>query len=57
MVMYSTLEDIQTGMQDSLFSDDQINLRSEQRDAIDHAKEHFCKKKWKKRGISVCRSY
>ena len=31
MVMYSTLEDIQTGMQDSLFSDDQINLRSEQR--------------------------
>lgn len=33
MVMYSTLEDIQTGMQDSLFSDDQINLRSEQRDA------------------------
>lgn len=41
MVMYSTLEDIQTGMQDSLFSDDQINLRSEQRDAIDHAEEAF----------------
>ena len=48
MVMYSTLEDIQTGMQDSLFSDDQINLRSEQRDAIDHAKEHFCKRSGRK---------
>lgn len=46
--MYSTLEDIQTGMQDSLFSDDQINLRSEQRDAIDHAKEHFCKRSGRK---------
>lgn len=48
MAMYSTLEDIQTGMQDSLFSDDQINLRSEQRDAIDHAKEHFCKRSGRK---------
>lgn len=48
MAMYSTLEDIQTGIQDSLFSDDQINLRSEQRDAIDHAKEHFCKRSGRK---------
>ena len=53
MVMYSTLEDIQTGMQDSLFSDDQINLRSEQRDAIDHAKEHFCKEVEEKGNISM----
>lgn len=48
MAMYSTLEDIQTGIQDSLFSDDQINLRSEQRDAINHAKEHFCKRSGRK---------
>lgn len=48
MATYSTLEDIKTGMQNSLFTDDQINLRSEQRDAIDHAKEHFCKRSGRK---------
>ena len=31
-------------MQDDLFADDFITLRSEQRDAIDQAKERFCKR-------------
>lgn len=31
-------------MQDDLFADDLITLRSEQRDAIDQAKERFCKR-------------
>lgn len=44
MATYSTLEEIKTDMQDDLFADDLITLRSEQRDAIDRAKEHFCKK-------------
>lgn len=44
MATYSTLEEIKTGMQDDLFADDFITLRSEQRDAIDQAKERFCKK-------------
>lgn len=44
MATYSTLEEIKTGMQDDLFADDLITLRSEQRDAIDQAKERFCKR-------------
>lgn len=44
MATYSTLEEIKSGMQDDLFADDLITLRSEQRDAIDQAKEHFCKR-------------
>ena len=44
MATYSTLEEIKTGMQDDLFADDLITLRSEQRDAIYQAKERFCKR-------------
>lgn len=44
MATYSTLEEIKTGMQDDLFADDLITLRSEQRDAIDQANERFCKR-------------
>lgn len=44
MATYSTLEEIKTGMLDDLFADDLITLRSEQRDAIDQAKERFCKR-------------
>lgn len=44
MATYSTLEEIKTGMQDDLFAYDLITLRSEQRDAIDQAKERFCKR-------------
>lgn len=44
MATYSTLEEIKTGMQDDLFADDLITLRSEQRDAINQAKERFCKR-------------
>lgn len=44
MATYTTLEEIKTGMQDDLFADNLITLRSEQRDAIDHAKERFCKR-------------
>ena len=44
MATYSTLEEIKTGLQDDLFADDLITLRSEQRDAIDQAKERFCKR-------------
>ena len=44
MATYSTLEEIKTGMQDDLFADDFITLRFEQRDAIDQAKERFCKR-------------
>ena len=44
MATYSTLEEIKTDMQDDLFADDFITLRSEQRDAIDQAKERFCKR-------------
>lgn len=44
MATYSTLEEIKTGMQDDLFADDLITLRSEQRDAIGQAKERFCKR-------------
>lgn len=41
---YKTLERIQPGPQSSLFSDDHIRLRAEQRDAIDKAKAQFCKR-------------
>ena len=41
MATYSTLEDIKDGMLDPA---PLISLRSEQRLAIDRAKEHFCKK-------------
>lgn len=44
MATYSTLEEIKTNMQDDLFADDIITLRSEQRDAIDRTKERFCKR-------------
>ena len=44
MSTYSTLEEIKAGMQDNLFTDKLITLRSEQRDAIDRAKERFCKR-------------
>lgn len=44
MATYSTLEEIKTGLQDDLFADDLITLRSEQRDAIGQAKERFCKR-------------
>lgn len=42
MATYSTLEEIKAGIQNNMFADDYITLRSEQRDAIDKAKEHFC---------------
>ena len=41
---FNTLEDIQATFGTSLFGDDQITLRSEQRDAIDRAKNQFCKR-------------
>lgn len=41
---YKTLESIQTGPQSSLFRDDHIRLRAEQRDAIEKAKAQFCKR-------------
>lgn len=41
---YKTLERIQPGLQSSLFRDDHIRLRAEQRDAIDKAKAQFCKR-------------
>ena len=44
MATYSTLEEVKTGMQDDLFADHLITLRSEQRDAINQAKERFCKR-------------
>ena len=42
MATYSTLQEIKSGIQNNMFADDYITLRSEQRDAIDKAKEHFC---------------
>lgn len=42
MATYSTLEEIKAGIKNNMFADDYITLRSEQRDAIDKAKEHFC---------------
>lgn len=48
MATYSTLEEIKTGMQATQYADDLITLRSEQRDAIDRAKERFCKRSGKR---------
>lgn len=48
MAIFSTLEDIKTSLQSGLSDDAMIKLRSEQRDAIDHAKEQFCKKSGRK---------
>ena len=41
---FNTLEEIQAAFGTSLFGNDQITLRSEQRDAIDRAKAQFCKR-------------
>lgn len=41
---YNTLEEIQASFGTSIFGNDQITLRSEQRDAIDRAKAQFCKR-------------
>ena len=41
---FNTLEEIQATFGVSLFGDDQITLRSEQRDAINRAKNQFCKR-------------
>lgn len=48
MVTYSTLEEIKKDAQTNPSSNSLIVLRSEQRDAIDQAKEHFCKKSGRK---------
>ena len=47
MATYSTFEEIKTGTHDDMFVDGLITLRSEQRDAIDRAKERFCKRSGK----------
>ena len=44
MPTYLTLEEIKSDKPDTLFADELIHFRSEQRDAIDRAKEHFCKR-------------
>ena len=48
MATYTTLEEIKVSIQTDLFGDDRIELRPEQRDAIDFAKEKFCKKSGRK---------
>lgn len=48
MVTYSTLEEIKKDAQTNPSSNSLIVLRSEQRDAIDQAKEHFCKRNGRK---------
>lgn len=48
MATYSTLEEIKVDTQANPSSNNLIVLRSEQRDAIDQAKEHFCKKSGRK---------
>ena len=48
MATYKTLEEIKTGIQTDLFGDDLIELRPEQREAIDLAKEHFCSRSGRK---------
>lgn len=53
MAIFSTLEDIKTSLQSGLSDDAMIKLRSEQRDAIDYAKEHFCKKAEEKGIINI----
>lgn len=52
MAIYSILEDI-NGTQDGSSADGLIHLRSEQRDAIKRAKEHFCKKSGRKEEYAV----
>ena len=44
MATYRTFQDIKTGIQNASSDDAIIILRSEQREAIDSAKERFCKK-------------
>lgn len=44
MATYTTLEEIKTVGQSDLFGDEHWKLRPEQREAIDDAKERFCKK-------------
>lgn len=41
---FNTLEEIQVSFGSSFFDNEQITLRSEQRDAIDRAKNQFCKR-------------
>lgn len=48
MATYSTLEEIKVDTQANPSSNNLIVLRSEQRDAIDQAKEHFCRKSGRK---------
>lgn len=48
MATYSTLEEIKVETQANLSSNNLIVLRSEQRDAINKAKERFCKKSGRK---------
>lgn len=48
MAAYSTLEEIKVDTQANPSSNNLIVLRSEQRDAIDQAKERFCKKTGRK---------
>lgn len=48
MPTYSTLEEIKVDTQANPSSNKLIVLRSEQRDAIDQAKEHFCEKSGRK---------
>ena len=48
MATYKTLEEIKSGIQTDLFGDDLIELRPEQREAIDLAKEHFCSRSGRK---------
>lgn len=48
MTTYLTIEDTETCIQDGLPDKEIITLRSEQRDAIDRAKEHFCKRSGKR---------
>ena len=48
MATYTTLEEIKASIQTDLFADDLIELRPEQRDAINRAKERFCSKSGKK---------
>ena len=48
MATYTTLEEIKYGFQDDLFHEDRWELRPEQREAIDLAKSHFCKRSGKK---------
>ena len=49
MATYNTLEEIKVGIQTNLFGDDGlIDLRPDQRDAINYAKEYFCTKSGRK---------